>query len=88
MTGLFSHDGLTFPATELIQNGGPTTPVGGSPGMCEQFCDLLPAPLRRGPLQVEGLSDRLARDGELESQAPGVSWRLEPRRSLLRWTGL
>jgi Resolvase, N terminal domain len=56
-TGAFSHHGLAFPAAELIQDGWPLTPVGVSPCMREQVCDLLPATLHLSARQVKGLGD-------------------------------
>ena len=55
--------------------------------MQEQFGDLLPAAHRLASLQGEGLGDRLTRNRELQSQTPGVQWRLGPERSLLRRAG-
>ena len=70
--GLPLGDGLAVPAAELIQDRGATTPIRVSPAMREQFCELLPAPLRRGSLEVKGLSDGLAGDRQLQRQAPRV----------------
>ncbi len=55
--------------------------------MQEQFGDLLPAAHRLGALQGEGLGDRLTRNRELQSQTPGVQWRLGPECSRLRRAG-
>ena len=56
--------------------------------MREQRCDLVPAPRGLGPLQVEGLGDRLTGHGQLQGQAPGMQGRLRPWRPGLRRTGL
>ena len=60
--GLLLRDGLAAPAAERIQDRGATTPVRISRAMREQCCELLPAPLRCGSLEVKGLSDGLAGD--------------------------
>jgi hypothetical protein len=52
--------------------------------MHEQCCDLLPAPLRGGTLEVQGLRNRLTGDGQLQGYTPGVQRRLGPWRALLR----
>ena len=57
--GPFSCDRLAFPASELVQDRGSTPPVGVSTRMGEQVSELLPAPLGDGPLECEGLSNRL-----------------------------
>jgi hypothetical protein len=62
--GLFARNGLAFPAAEVIENGGPTAPIGVSPGMHEPLRDLVPPLLRLSPLQLEGLGDRLTGYGE------------------------
>jgi hypothetical protein len=52
--------------------------------MGEHVCDLLPASHGLDPLQIEGLGNRLTGDGKLQGEAPGMQWRLRPRRALLR----
>ena len=56
--------------------------------MREQLCDLVPAPLGFGPLQLEGVGDGLTGDGQLQGQAPGVERRLRPGRAGLLRSGL
>src|SRR6267142_5274161 len=58
-------------------------PIGISPAMREQRCDLVPAPRGLVPLQVEGLGNRLARDGQLQGQAPGMQGGLRTWGSVL-----
>ena len=70
--GLFARHGLAFPATELIEDGWPPAPVRVPASVREPLRDLVPAPLGFGPPQLEGLGDRLPRDGQLQGSAPGV----------------
>ena len=70
--GLLSSNRLAFPTSQLISYGRPTSPVGISPGMCEQLRDLVPALCGRGSWQIEGLGDGLTGDGQLQGQEPGV----------------
>ena len=86
--GLGSHCRLTFPAAELIQDRGPTTPVGISATVHQDIGDLLPALLRPGSPQIAGLCNRLTGHGELQREAPGMQWRLGPRRPRLSRLGL
>jgi hypothetical protein len=86
--GLFSPDWLAVPAPKLIQDRGPSTPVGVSTTRHAQLCNLVPAPLRWGSLQVEGRCNRLTGHGQLQGQAPRVQRRLRPRCPRLRRAGL
>jgi hypothetical protein len=70
--GLSAHRGLASPAAELIEDGWTTAPIGISAGVGEQLGDLAPAPRGLVPMQVEGLGNRLPRDGKLQGQAPGM----------------
>jgi hypothetical protein len=56
--------------------------------MYEHIGDLLPALLRSGALQSEGLCNRLTGHGELSREAPGRPWRLSPRCPRLSRPGL
>jgi hypothetical protein len=53
--GLFAGQRLAFPATELIEDGWPTAPVGASPAMRAQPCNLIPALHGLSPRQLKGL---------------------------------
>ena len=70
--GFFAREGLALPATQLIEDRGPSTPVGVFPAMREQRRDLVPALRRLGPRQLEGLGDRLTGNRELQGEAPRV----------------
>src|SRR2546430_17539332 len=56
--------------------------------MREQLRDLLPALRGLGPLQLEGLSDRLTGDGQLQRQTPRVQRGLRAGRPRLLRAGL
>ena len=56
--------------------------------MCEECCNLVPAPLGFDPLQVEGLGDGLTGYGRLQGYAPWVERRLHPWRVSLRRASL
>src|SRR4030095_26048 len=81
--GRFTCDRLAFPATELIQDRGPTPPIRVFAAMGQQCCDLLPAPLGRGPRQIEGLRNRLTGHRQLQGQTPGMQWGLRPSSTVL-----
>src|SRR5262252_746726 len=86
--GFFACTRLAFPATELIEDGWPTAPVGVSPAMREQLCNLIPALRGLSPRQLEGLRNRLAGDRQLQGQAPGVQGSLRAWCSHLLRPGL
>lgn len=50
--------------------------------------NLIPVPLGRAPLQVEGLSNGLTRHGQLQGQAPGIERCCHPWRTRLLGTSL
>jgi hypothetical protein len=68
--GPLARKGLAFPAASLIEDGGPTAPVGVSPALGEQLRDLVPTPVGFGPFQLAGLRDRLTGHGQRQGQAP------------------
>jgi hypothetical protein len=81
VVGFFVPDGLALPATQLIKNGGASAPIGVFPAMREQLGDLLPTWRGLGPLPLEGLSDGLAGNPELQGEAPGVQRMNTPARA-------
>lgn len=62
--GLLACNGRAFPATELIEHGGPTAPVRIFASVREERRNLLPVPLGRAPFQGEGLSHGRTRYGQ------------------------
>lgn len=70
--GLFACNRLALPAAQLIEDRRPTAPVGIPAGVCEPRRNRGPTPLRLGPLHIESLGDRWARDREWQGQAPGM----------------
>jgi hypothetical protein len=81
--GRFTCDWLAFPAAELIQDRGPTPPIGVFAAMGQQCGDLLPAPLGRSPRQVEGLRHRLTGHRQLQGQTSGMQRGLSPSDTFL-----
>ena len=79
--GFFAREGLAFPATQLIEDGWPSAPVGVFPAMRKQLRNLVPALRGLCPLQLEGLRNGLTGDGELQGQAPGVQGGLRAGRA-------
>jgi hypothetical protein len=73
VVGFFAPDGLALPTTQLIKNGGASAPIGVFPAMREQLRDLLPTWRGLGLLPLEGLTDGLAGNPELQGEAPGGS---------------
>src|SRR6266545_4426038 len=72
VVGLFAPDGLALPATQLIEDGGASAPMGVFPTMREPCRNLIPPVRRLCPLQLRGLGDRLTGNRELQGEAPGV----------------
>jgi hypothetical protein len=72
VVGFFAPDGLALPATQLIEDGGASAPIGVFPPMREPCRNLIPPVRRLCPLQLKGLGDRLTGNRELQGEAPGV----------------
>ena len=72
VVGCFAPDGLALPATQLIEDGRASAPMGVFPTMREQGRNLMPPVRRLCPLQLKGLGNRLTGNRELQGEAPGV----------------